>query len=469
MKNLKYLFFLMLWSATAAACTDIDEPTVPSVTAPEITSVSIADGAVDVDPALGAISIYTAAPLKIAGATAITLTAADGAAVALTCTVANMNIHLSFPALARNTTYTLSVPVGALLNANDPTLTNTTARTVSFTTLYSAPDQVTITPDAALTDVSATNEAKALYAYIKDDLFLGGKIAVGSMAKFTTEMTEAEWVLSKTGRYPAIHCFDLMNLTGKEYLSDYADLEPNARAWHDAGGIVAVMWHWRDPSKATNEFYSADCTFDVSKIVEAANGDGTYTYDTESAEYAAVTADIAAVKVQLQKLSDARIPVLWRPMHEARGKWFWWGNAGADACKALWLLLREQLGDLHNLVWVWTVQVDNKFGEAQQWYPGAANVDIAGVDVYEEYHGSFAEQFKFAAEVSGSRKVVALSECGAMPDVQQMYAEGAAWAYCMPWYGDHTENIKYNGIKYWQRMMTGDFAPQVIDRSEVSF
>ena len=55
-----------------------------------------------------------------------------------------------------------------------------------------------------------------------------------------------------------------------------------------------------------------------------------------------------------------------------------------------------------------------------------------------------------------------------MPDVDKMQNDGAAWAYCMPWYGEHTQSIQYNGIKYWQRMMTGDFADRVIDRSEVA-
>ncbi|MDE5622794.1 MAG: glycoside hydrolase family 26 protein, partial [Alistipes sp.] len=102
------------------------------------------------------------------------------------------------------------------------------------------------------------------------------------------------------------------------------------------------------------------------------------------------------------------------------------------------------------------------------WYPGHENVDIVGVDIYEEAHGSFADAFKFAADVSGSKKAIALSECGAMPDPETMAAAGVSWAWCMPWYGDHTQSATYNGIKYWQRMMTGDLADRVIDRSEVA-
>lgn len=453
---------------TLAACSDPDETVASVASAPEISGITVADGAVDVDPSLGAITVYTTAPLKVAD-DAIALAASDGTTIPLTATVANMNIHLAFGELERNTTYTLTIPAGSLINVYDDTLVNENPGKVAFTTLYSIPDQVTVTPDPTLTDASATAQAQALYSYIRNELFLGGKMAVGTMSRYTVQMTEAEWVYEKTGKYSALHCFDLMNLTGKDYLEDYADLLPNAQAWHDAGGIVAAMWHWRDPSKASNEFYTENCTFDLSKIVASSNGDGTYVYDTESEEYKAVMTDIAAAKAQLRKLTDAGIPVLWRPLHEARGTWFWWGNSGADACKALWMLLRQEMGDLHNLIWVWTIQVDANFGAAKEWYPGDANVDIVGVDVYEETHGSFAAQFRFAAEVSGLKKVVALSECGAMPDVEQMTADGASWAWCMPWYGDHTQSVQYNGIKYWQRMLTGDFAARVIDRSEVSY
>jgi len=30
---------------------------------------------------------------------------------------------------------------------------------------------------------------------------------------------------------------------------------------------------------------------------------------------------------ELKLLRDARVPVLWRPLHEVNGRWFWWGNA----------------------------------------------------------------------------------------------------------------------------------------------
>ena len=37
--------------------------------------------------------------------------------------------------------------------------------------------------------------------------------------------------------------------------------------------------------------------------------------------------------VELKKLQASKIPVLWRPLHEAGGKWFWWGAKTSTAAK----------------------------------------------------------------------------------------------------------------------------------------
>jgi len=39
-----------------------------------------------------------------------------------------------------------------------------------------------------------------------------------------------------------------------------------------------------------------------------------------------VLRDLDAVAAELKLLQDVRVPVLWRPLHEANGRWFWWGD-----------------------------------------------------------------------------------------------------------------------------------------------
>ena len=82
------------------------------------------------------------------------------------------------------------------------------------------------------------------------------------------------------------------------------------------------------------------------------------------------------------KLKAAGVPILWRPLHEAGGKWFWWGAKGADACKKLYDIMRDRLINHHkldNLIWVWSTPESD-------WYPGNEKVDIIGYDNYPGAH-----------------------------------------------------------------------------------
>lgn len=434
-------------------------------------SLSIEDGAENVSSDLGRITVNFSIPIQIVDRSGAVLSSSNGGRVDMECMVANRNLHFDFGELEDGMTYTFTLKAGMVANASDRAATNLEGVEISFSTPLVMPDEIDVQPVEELTSENASEEAKALYTYIRNELFLKGQIAVGTMSKYTTSLSEADWVYEQTGRYAALHCFDLMNLTGKQWLESYDELLDNYLGWYNEGGIVAGMWHWRDPSKQTNEFYSSDCRFDLSKIVKSANSDGTYEYNTSCSEYQDIMEDIQAAKQQLQRLCDAKIPVLWRPLHEARGTWFWWGNSGGEACKALWMLLRREMADLNNLIWVWTIQADGNYPAAKEWYPGDENVDLVGVDIYKEapQRGSFISEFNFAAAVSNQCKVVALSECGAMPDVSMMLNDHATWAYCMPWYGDHSQNDKYNGASYWRKMLTGEFSDYVIDRSETAY
>jgi len=54
-------------------------------------------------------------------------------------------------------------------------------------------------------------------------------------------------------------------------------------------------------------FYTEATTFDVADAMAT----------PASANYELLVRDIDAIAVQLQRLEDAGVPVLWRPLHEA--------------------------------------------------------------------------------------------------------------------------------------------------------
>jgi len=147
----------------------------------------------------------------------------------------------------------------------------------------------------------------------------------------------------------------------------------SAIEYWDQGGIVTFVWHWNAPEKYLtgvwySGFYKEHTDIDLKKIMDGDDPEG----------YDLLIRDIDAIAEQLKRLQDAGVPVLWRPLHEASGGWFWWGNAGAEAYKELYVLLYDRLTNHHglnNLIWVWN-------GQSADWYPGDDYVDIIGEDIY---------------------------------------------------------------------------------------
>ena len=205
--------------------------------------------------------------------------------------------------------------------------------------------------------------------------------------------------------------------------------------WYTEGGIVTLCWHWNAPSKYLvnsgdqpwyKGFYKEATTIDLDKIMSGGDSDG----------YELLVSDIDAIAVELKKLADADVPILWRPLHEAGGgesspAWFWWGNCKAESYKKLWNLLYERLTEHHglnNLIWVWN-------GQKSDFYPGDETVDIVGWDIYapEHTYTSQSQTFTDASKYSEKNQLIALSENGVMPDPDLLYRDNARWLFFCCW------------------------------------
>ena len=304
-----------------------------------------------------------------------------------------------------------------------------------------------------LVTTSSSQEAKNLYAFLKENF--GKKVISGAMANYSTGIEEAQWMHDNTGKWPALTGFDFINYTRDWGTINFTELVSNVKEWWSNNGIVTIMWHWRDPLKKTDGFYTKDTSFDVSKMS-----------DVNSPEYKALVADIDVVAGYLKQLQDNNIPVLWRPLHEASGKWFWWGAQGAEPCKALWKLMYDRLVNVHklnNLIWVWTTDTA---GDALNWYPGDNYVDVIGLDIYpgENQHGSQYVAFDKVKTLYGGKKIITLSECGSIPAVNDMFENGDVWSWIMPWNGDYTRSDKHNGATYLKSLFSDD---RVITRDKM--
>ena len=291
-----------------------------------------------------------------------------------------------------------------------------------------------VTPDP-------TDHTMRLYQFLYDNY--GRKIISGAMT--LNSMDEINWLKANTGKEPALVGIDFMH-SGRGY-TWYNDEEPinDARKYYDRNGIPALCWHWRDPLRKTEAFYTKDTNFDVSKIS-----------DPNSAEYKAIINDIDYISGMLKKLQDEDIPVIWRPLHEASGGWFWWGAKGAAPCRALYRLMYDRMVNYHglkNLIWVWTSQQND-----QSWYPGNDVVDIIGRDIYKDGdHSSQILEFNQLNNDVEGKKMITLSECGSFPDADNLVKDQVAWSYYMPWYGDFVRSAKYNSLDLWKKMFAHDY------------
>ncbi|HET9487904.1 MAG TPA: glycosyl hydrolase [Chryseosolibacter sp.] len=263
---------------------------------------------------------------------------------------------------------------------------------------------------------------------------LYGKVILSGQYGGATEFSHIKNVSGKT---PVVRGFDFIDYSPSRVERGTTSAETEeAIAWSQQRGMVTFCWHWNAPKDLVDQpgkewwrgFYSEATNFDLAKAMN----------DTASEEYTLILRDVDAIAVQLRRLSDANVPVLWRPLHEAEGKWFWWGARGAEPCKWLWKLLFNRLVNHHglnNLIWVWTSTGN---AGAIDWYPGNGYVDIIAADIYlpaGEYSSHFTT-FDNIASLYGGSKMIALSENGPMPHPDRLFFENAAWSWFATWSGN---------------------------------
>jgi len=295
--------------------------------------------------------------------------------------------------------------------------------------------------NSSLVTPAPAYEANAVYQFMKDNY--GKKVLSGVMT--LNSFDETNWLKANTGKEPAIMGLDFMHCNRGYNWYDEKQTVKDAKVWWDKKGIPVLCWHWRDPSRLTESFYSNETSFDISKID-----------DPGSAQYKAMVADIDYISGLLKELQDLQVPVIWRPLHEAAGGWFWWGTKGPEPCKKLYRLMFDRMVNVHglkNLIWVWTREPND-----DAWYPGDEYVDIVGRDIYKQGdHSAQRAEFSLMNSLYKSRKMVTISECGSFPDPDNLINDAAAWSWFMPWYGDFVRSSTHNSADLWKKAFASSY------------
>ena len=310
------------------------------------------------------------------------------------------------------------------------------------------------------------------YDYGNMRLIPPGGCTPADSCKYTDEQvswkgqTDIAEFYKRSGHYPAIGGFDMLFAAGGHHDEGWflGYTENNLLMTEDLwkmGGIPTYTWHWKvgkdtvfytKDAYPNNGFNASGCTEGVMGTSEgntcfnytkAFKGDKCEAIDETSQEYKDIVADVDIVSGYFKQLQDKGIAVVWRPLHEASGGWFWWGTASAECYVQLYRLVFNRMvgtNGLKNLLWVWNINTDPSLGYDYsalnaKWYPGDEYVDIVAVDIYDPLndHNSAANYYNKIVSDVGTNKMIALSENGAIPDIDSIAEDKAYWSYWMTW------------------------------------
>ncbi|KAK4448759.1 mannan endo-1,4-beta-mannosidase [Podospora aff. communis PSN243] len=300
--------------------------------------------------------------------------------------------------------------------------------------------------DAAPRNPAADAGAKALYSYLRS--IYGKKILSGQQ-----EISYGDYVKQVTGKTPALISVDLMDHSpSRVERGTVGRTVEDALIHHNRGGIVSVLWHWNAPAglydteenKWWSGFYTRATDFNLAH---------TLTSGPTNANYTLLLRDIDAIAIQLKRLQSASVPILFRPLHEAEGGWFWWGAQGPEPAKQLWRLLHDRLTNHHklnNLLWVWNSILP-------EWYPGDETVDILSADVYARGNGPMSGQYNELVELGRDRKMVAAAEVGGAPLPGLLEAYEAHWLWFCVWGDGFVDDEGWNGREVLREVYESEY------------
>lgn len=288
-----------------------------------------------------------------------------------------------------------------------------------------------------VTDSELDESAKALQSYLNglknsDQVLFGHQNDVSRSVNANASLGD---VYDVTGSVSGVFGIDTLALAGSEAGGTDAasalrnSVEYSKKAAQN-GAIVSLSAHMPNFTNSKikkNDDGSYDffnCDFSESKDLSndslktiLPGGENNEVYNA----YLDIIADYA------NRLAMDKIPVMFRPLHENTGSWFWWGSTNSEeSYKSLYRYTRDYLESkgVHNLLYVYSpcgpVSSEEDFMSR---YPGDEYVDVLGFDYYADYtYGQDADESYFENLDSTCRvvskiadehnKIAGISECG---------------------------------------------------------
>jgi len=239
----------------------------------------------------------------------------------------------------------------------------------------------------ALANADASPAARAQYAWLAElpqrharRMLVGQNVNWGERARPQYEEFVQAMADQTGGRLAP-------SVLGADYAWDRVEAE-NIRLSNEV-----LKRHWKQGGLVTISMHPENPFVDGGGVRKRTGDDLRLLTRPGSAAYDRWRRDLRLVADGLAELRDAGVVVMFRPLHESNGDWFWWCDNGAADRPAQFTALWRDLFDyctrerkLDNLLWVYAANVEasEKLRPTDYNYPGAAYVDIVGMDVYAD-------------------------------------------------------------------------------------
>jgi len=343
-----------------------------------------------------------------------------------------------------------------------------------------------------LSPIGKANSSAALLKALSDlqgkGILFGQQHAIDEGISSADSHGHRSDVHAMTGKYPAVFGFDTdeppvetdgsPDTTGKAFAKAFIEAD-------SLGSVVTLSSHLHNPV-SDGEAFDIDSSVAVDRLLPG--GDLNHKI-TDWLDTVATAANNSI------RGDGSKIPIIFRPLHENTGDWFWWGKShmSADDFKALWQYVHDYLTEtkgVDNLLFAYSPNypLDGSKENYLATYPGDKYVDIMGYDAYQSdndqpdadwmqdtvrdlvmvnqlaaEHGKVSALTEFGLnndrviQRSGNQNIHFFSQ---FLDAIQANPEAAKFAYMMTWanWGDNTDDGKFQSYTPWPgHEMEADF------------
>lgn len=269
----------------------------------------------------------------------------------------------------------------------------------------------------AQVDTDLTEKTKNLYNNLKliqnSNYFLFGQEFYNTF-KYSSGSAHGDKeyadVHAVTGAYPVVLGSDFHYYTEKSTTERGYHIE--AVKWAYQKGFV-ITFDWHLSARNTTSYACNGAPVNLARNIanqDNTTGDVTWYFGELDKVIEIINTDLV--------VEGERVPIVFRPLHEMNGNWFWWG-AGCSGFtpadyKKLFQLTVEYIKDrTTSVLFCWSPNSPVNSTVINNYYPGDSYVDVLGLDTYELTASNFRNHMGAIVDYAQTHdKVAVLSETG---------------------------------------------------------